>query len=86
VPDAAEAPLEDEFCDCILCFASFTHFHDKEKAMSTLSRILSQDGIFAIVYFISSEGIKNIICHAMSQITTTFQSNPKCRISFSGRP
>jgi demethylmenaquinone methyltransferase/2-methoxy-6-polyprenyl-1,4-benzoquinol methylase len=58
VADVAEAPLEAESCDAILCFSCFPHFHDKEKTLRTLSRILRKGGIFAVAHFDSSEGIK----------------------------
>ncbi len=67
VADAAEAPLEDESCDTVLCFASFPHFHDKEKTMLILSRILKHDGTFVVAHLDSSEGIKkhHESCHAV---------------------
>jgi ubiquinone/menaquinone biosynthesis C-methylase UbiE len=58
VADASEAPLDNEFCDTILCFASFPHFHDKERALRTLSRILKRAGTLVVAHFDSSEGIK----------------------------
>jgi ubiquinone/menaquinone biosynthesis C-methylase UbiE len=57
VADVAEAPLEDKSCDSILCFSCFPHFHDKERAMFTLSRILKGNGTFVVAHFDSSEGI-----------------------------
>ena len=67
VADAADAPLDDESCDVVLCFSCFPHFHDKERTMSTLSRILKRDGTFVIAHFDSSEGIKkhHESCHAV---------------------
>ncbi len=67
VADAAEAPLEDASCDSIICFASFPHFHDKEKSMLALSRILKRDGTFVVAHLDSSEGIKkhHESCHAV---------------------
>jgi ubiquinone/menaquinone biosynthesis C-methylase UbiE len=67
VADVAEAPIEDESCDTILCFASFPHFHDKERAMRTLSRILKRNGTLVVAHFDSSEGIKkhHESCHAV---------------------
>ncbi len=69
VADAAEAPLGDESCDTILCFSSFPHFHEKEKAMLTLSRILKSNGAFVVAHFDSSEGIRkhHESCHAVMQ-------------------
>jgi ubiquinone/menaquinone biosynthesis C-methylase UbiE len=67
VADVAEAPLEDESCDAIFCFSCFPHFHDKERAMLALSRILKRNGTFVIAHFDSSEGIKkhHESCHAV---------------------
>jgi ubiquinone/menaquinone biosynthesis C-methylase UbiE len=67
VADAADAPLEDESCDIVLCFSCFPHFHDKERSMITLSRILRRGGVFALAHFESSEGIKkhHAPCHAV---------------------
>jgi ubiquinone/menaquinone biosynthesis C-methylase UbiE len=67
VADAAEAPLDAESCDVILCFSCFPHFHDKERALRVLSRILKRNGTFAIAHFDSSEGIKkhHESCHAV---------------------
>lgn len=55
--DAEEAPLGDACCDVVICFAAFPHFHDKEKAIATLSRILKPGGAFVVAHFESSEGI-----------------------------
>jgi ubiquinone/menaquinone biosynthesis C-methylase UbiE len=67
VADVAEAPLEDESCDVILCFSCFPHFHDKEGSMLALSRILRRDGTFVVAHFDSSEGINKHhgSCHAV---------------------
>jgi ubiquinone/menaquinone biosynthesis C-methylase UbiE len=67
VADAAEAPLEDGSCDAVICFSCFPHFHDKERTMLTLSRVLKRDGIFVVAHFESSEGIKkhHASCHAV---------------------
>jgi demethylmenaquinone methyltransferase/2-methoxy-6-polyprenyl-1,4-benzoquinol methylase len=67
VSDVADASLEDESCDLILCFSSFPHFHDKEKAMSALSQVLKRGGLFAVAHFDSSQGISkhHESCHAV---------------------
>jgi ubiquinone/menaquinone biosynthesis C-methylase UbiE len=67
VADAAEAPLDDESCDVILCFSCFPHFHDKERAMHNLSRILKRGGTFVVAHFDSSDGINkhHESCHAV---------------------
>jgi ubiquinone/menaquinone biosynthesis C-methylase UbiE len=55
VSDVTEAPLDDESCDVVLCFSCFPHFHDKEKAMAVLSRVLKSGGTFAVAHCDSSE-------------------------------
>ena len=35
--DAENAALDDASCDVVICFSCFPHFHDKGKAMTTLS-------------------------------------------------
>lgn len=57
VADAENAPLHDASCDAVICFSCFPHFHDMEKAMLMLSRILKPRGIFALSHFDSSEAI-----------------------------
>ena len=65
--DAENAPLDDASCDVVICFSCFPHFHDKEKTMTTLSRILKPHGIFAVSHFDSAEGINKHhgSCHAV---------------------
>jgi demethylmenaquinone methyltransferase/2-methoxy-6-polyprenyl-1,4-benzoquinol methylase len=67
IADAESAPLDDSSCDAVVCFSCFPHFHDKEKAMATFSRILKPQGIFAMSHFDSSEGINkhHNSCHAV---------------------
>ena len=67
VADAAEAPLEEGSCDVVICFSCFPHFHDKERTMNNLSRILKRGGAFVVAHFESSEGIKkhHASCHAV---------------------
>lgn len=57
VAEAEEAPLEEGSCDAVICFSCFPHFHDKGKALETLSRILRPGGSLAVAHFDSSEGI-----------------------------
>jgi ubiquinone/menaquinone biosynthesis C-methylase UbiE len=65
--DAENVPLVDASCDVVICFSCFPHFHDKEKVMKTLSRLLKPRGIFAVSHFDSSEGINKHhgSCHAV---------------------
>lgn len=65
--DAENAALDDASCDVVICFSCFPHFHDKEKAMKTLSPLLKPRGVFAVSHFDSSEGINKHhgSCHAV---------------------
>jgi ubiquinone/menaquinone biosynthesis C-methylase UbiE len=65
--DAENVPLDDASSDMVICFSCFPHFHDKEKAMKTLSRLLKPRGVFAVSHFDSSEGINKHhgSCHAV---------------------
>ena len=67
VADAEDAPLDDCSCDAVVYFSCFPHFHDMEKAMATLSRILKPQGYFVVSHFESSEGINKHhgSCHAV---------------------
>ena len=58
VADAADAPLEDAACDAVVCFACFPHFHDRERTLRALSRILKRGGTLAVAHLESSEGLK----------------------------
>lgn len=57
IADVESTPLNDASCNVIICFSCFPHFHDKEKAVKTLSRILKQQGVFVVSHFDSSEDI-----------------------------
>jgi ubiquinone/menaquinone biosynthesis C-methylase UbiE len=65
--DAENPPIDDASCNMIICFSCFPHFHNKEKAMKALSRILKPGGVFAVSHFDSSEGINRHhgSCHAV---------------------
>lgn len=67
IADAENAPLNDASCDAVICFSCFPHFHDMEKAMTALSRILKPQGVFAVSHFESSDGINkhHESCHAV---------------------
>ncbi|OPY02543.1 MAG: Demethylmenaquinone methyltransferase [Syntrophorhabdus sp. PtaB.Bin047] len=55
--DAENAPLDDNSCDVVVCFSCFPHFHDKQKAVATLCRILRPGGHLVVSHFSSAEGI-----------------------------
>lgn len=56
--DAENIPLEEGSCDAVICFSSFPHFQDQERALASLARILKNQGIFNLSHFHSSEGIQ----------------------------
>lgn len=65
--DAEGAPMDEGSCDAVVCFSCFPHFHDKEKALAALSRVLKPGGCLAVSHFDSSEGINRHhgSCHAV---------------------
>jgi demethylmenaquinone methyltransferase/2-methoxy-6-polyprenyl-1,4-benzoquinol methylase len=65
--DVENAPMDEASCDMVICFSCLPHFHDKEKAVTALSRILKPGGVFAVSHFDSSEGINRHhgSCHAV---------------------
>jgi len=65
--DAENPPIDNTSCDIVICFSCFPHFHNKEKAVIALSRILRTGGAFVISHFDSSEGINKHhgSCHAV---------------------
>jgi len=67
VADVENALLDKASCDMIICFSSFPHFQDKEKAMIVLSRILKPNGLLAISHFDSLEEINKYhrSCYAL---------------------
>ena len=67
VSDAANAPLEAETVDVVICFSCFPHFHDKEGALRALVRILKRGGHLILAHFTSSEEIRHhhASCHAV---------------------
>ncbi len=67
VSDVETALLDEASCDVIICFSCFPHFHEKDKALSVLTRILKTEGLFAVSHFDSSEGVNkhHESCHAV---------------------
>lgn len=51
-------PLGDQTLDRVVCFASFPHFENKQKALLELSRILKRGGKLFIAHLLSSQQIK----------------------------
>lgn len=67
VADAEDPPLDEACCHMVVCFSCFPHFHDKEKAVTALSRVLKPGGVFVVSHFDSSDGINrhHERCHAV---------------------
>ncbi len=57
VAEAEAPPLGDASCDAVICFSCLPHFHDRGKALSALSRILTPGGLLAVSHFAASEEI-----------------------------
>jgi ubiquinone/menaquinone biosynthesis C-methylase UbiE len=58
--DVMAIPLDDEFCDAVVCYSSLPHFPDKPKAMLEIKRILKKGGRVFICHTSSREHINHI--------------------------
>jgi ubiquinone/menaquinone biosynthesis C-methylase UbiE len=58
--DVMKIPLDDEFCDAVVCYSSLPHFPDKPKAMQEMKRILKKGGRVFICHTSSREQINHI--------------------------
>jgi ubiquinone/menaquinone biosynthesis C-methylase UbiE len=65
--EVEKATLDEATCDMVICFSCFPHFHDKQKAMARLTRLLRRNGVFVISHFDSAEGLNrhHASCHAV---------------------
>jgi ubiquinone/menaquinone biosynthesis C-methylase UbiE len=86
VADAECALLESDSCDAVICFSCFPHFHEKDKALSVLSRILRPGGVFAISHFDSSQGINQHhgSCHAVMHDHLPDEGAMRCLLERAG--
>ncbi|HPP41911.1 MAG TPA: class I SAM-dependent methyltransferase [Syntrophorhabdaceae bacterium] len=57
IADVEDMPVVHSFCDVVICFSCFPHFHNKKKAMASLAMALKHNGLMVISHFDSSEGI-----------------------------
>ncbi len=51
-------PFAHEFFDYVVCFGSFPHFEDKERALKEMHRVLKKEGTLLIAHALSSEEIR----------------------------
>lgn len=67
VSDVENAPLDENSLDVVICFSCFPHFHEKEKALMALVRMLKPQGTLVVAHFDSAEGINkhHESCHAV---------------------
>lgn len=58
--DVMAIPLDDNFCDTVVCYSCFPHFPDKLGAMSEIKRVLKRGGRVFICHTSSREHINKI--------------------------
>ncbi len=58
--DVEDMPLEDSCFNRVICFSSFPHFTNKQKAISEISRILIPGGKLLIAHADSREKINSL--------------------------
>jgi len=50
-------PLQDRTCDCVVCFAAFPHFQQKQLALQEMARVTKFGGLVAIAHLMSRKQI-----------------------------
>lgn len=58
--DVMAIPLDDEYCDAVVCYSSLPHFPDKLKALLEIRRTLKKGGRIFICHTSSREQINKI--------------------------
>jgi ubiquinone/menaquinone biosynthesis C-methylase UbiE len=58
--DITSAPLKHSSVDCVICYSSFPHFHDKPRAFKEIARLLKESGTLYICHTSSREHINSI--------------------------
>jgi ubiquinone/menaquinone biosynthesis C-methylase UbiE len=58
--DVAHIPLLEESVDSVVCYSSFPHFQDKEKALAEICRVVKRGGRLSICHSSSREAINGI--------------------------
>ncbi len=53
-------PLICEYFDCVICFRSFPHFSDKERALAEIRRVLRKNGRLYIAHTTSRDVVNSI--------------------------
>ncbi len=58
--DAESIPVEDGVFDRVICFSSFPHFKDRERALKEFYRVLKENGTLHIIHTSSREDINKL--------------------------
>lgn len=58
--DVAHIPLLEASVDSVVCYSSFPHFQDKEKALAEICRVVKRGGRLSICHSSSREAINGI--------------------------
>jgi len=58
--DVVNLPFASEVFDIVVCYSSFPHFHDKQKALVEIARVLKRSGALFICHTSSRSAINNI--------------------------
>lgn len=56
--DVEEEDLQERSFDAVICFGSFPHFDEKEKALHNMNRALRPRGLLIIAHALTSEELK----------------------------
>lgn len=51
--DVTAIPLPGQTCDCVVCFAAFPHFYNKQKALQEMARVTRNGGRVLIAHLMS---------------------------------
>lgn len=63
-----EIPLSDNTCNSVICYSSFPHFRDKQRALREMKRVLKKGGLLFIGHTSSRAHINHI--HSHHEVTT----------------
>lgn len=55
--DVTAIPLPEQTCDCVVCFAAFPHFYDKQQALREMARVTKNGGRVLIAHLMSRHQI-----------------------------
>ncbi|MFC1900326.1 class I SAM-dependent methyltransferase [Chloroflexota bacterium] len=58
--DIVDVPLDDETFNCVICYSSFPHFRDKQKALREINRVMKNGGRLLVCHTSSRDHINGI--------------------------